>query len=436
MRVNAAIADGSFFENAALSRRVRPRAERGGDVHLLGLVSHGGVHSHIDHLPRAARARPRPGWRTTWIHAFTDGRDVSPTSAVDDLAELPAERIATVVGRYYAMDRDGRWERTERALDAIVGGRRAHVADDPVDGRASELRRGRHRRVHRAGRARRARRGSTPGRRGDLLQLPARPRRASSRSGCSTAGFDLTTMTRYRDDFDCPVAFAEQAVPRRSPRCSREHGAAPAPRGRDGEVRARDVLLQRRRRAGVGGGDAHPRPVARATSRATTASRRCRRARSRALLRRDRRRLPLRGRQLREPGHGRPHGLDPGRRRRRSRPSTRASAASSTRRTRPAASASSPPTTATPSRCSSRTASARTRRTRRTRCRSSLTSTEHVLEAAASSPTSPRPSSAARPRDPGRDDGRRADPTSITNPYVSLVYHPRLYFPPLVAATA
>ena len=61
----------------------------------------------------------------TWIHAFTDGRDVSPHAAAGDLAELPRERIATVVGRYYAMDRDQRWERTERAFDAICRGKGA-----------------------------------------------------------------------------------------------------------------------------------------------------------------------------------------------------------------------------------------------------------------------------------------------------------------------
>src|SRR5206468_6997939 len=111
-RINRAIEDGSFFENPAL----KAAFAKGGDVHLLGLVSHGGVHSHIDHLQALLRFAPE----RTWIHAFTDGRDVSPTSAARDLRELPADRIATVSGRYYAMDRDGRWERTQRAFDAIV----------------------------------------------------------------------------------------------------------------------------------------------------------------------------------------------------------------------------------------------------------------------------------------------------------------------------
>jgi 2,3-bisphosphoglycerate-independent phosphoglycerate mutase len=111
MRVNQAIEDGSLLENEAL----RSAFERGRNVHLLGLVSHGGVHSHIDHLQALLRFAPD----RTWIHAFTDGRDVSPHAAVDDLAELPVNRIATVCGRYYAMDRDQRWERTDRAYRAI-----------------------------------------------------------------------------------------------------------------------------------------------------------------------------------------------------------------------------------------------------------------------------------------------------------------------------
>ena len=122
-RVNAAIRDGSFFENPALVGAFERARERGGDVHLLGLVSKGGVHSHLDHLQALLELARRQGMEDrTWIHAFTDGRDVSPTSAVSDLAELPAERLATVVGRYYAMDRDRRWERTQKALDAIMRG--------------------------------------------------------------------------------------------------------------------------------------------------------------------------------------------------------------------------------------------------------------------------------------------------------------------------
>ena len=114
-RVNAAVRDGSFVENAALVAAFERARERGGAVHLLGLVSKGGVHSHLDHLQALLELARRQGMEErTWIHAFTDGRDVSPTSAVSDLAELPAERLATVVSRYYAMDRDQHWERTQR----------------------------------------------------------------------------------------------------------------------------------------------------------------------------------------------------------------------------------------------------------------------------------------------------------------------------------
>src|ERR687888_1721558 len=108
MRVNRAIEDGLFFRNPALLAAF----ERGRRVHLLGLVSYGGVHSHIDHLRALLRFAPEK----TWVHAFTDGRDVSPHSAAKDLAELPLEQVATVAGRYYAMERDERWERTQRAF--------------------------------------------------------------------------------------------------------------------------------------------------------------------------------------------------------------------------------------------------------------------------------------------------------------------------------
>src|SRR5204863_7915895 len=111
-RVNRAVSSGAIFENETL----KAAFAKGGQVHLLGLVSHGGVHSHIDHLQALLRLAPE----RTWIHAFTDGRDVSPHAAEHDLTELPADRIATIAGRYWAMDRDQRWERTDRALAAIT----------------------------------------------------------------------------------------------------------------------------------------------------------------------------------------------------------------------------------------------------------------------------------------------------------------------------
>jgi 2,3-bisphosphoglycerate-independent phosphoglycerate mutase len=201
MRVNKAIEDGSFFENPALVAAF----ERGEQVHLLGLVSHGGVHSHIDHLKALLRFAPEK----TWIHAFTDGRDVSPHAAVHDLTELPAERIATVAGRYYGMDRDQRWERTDRALAAIIRGE-GEQATDPVAAVHASYDRGvtdefiepvvlegRPRLTH-----------------ADAAIFfnfrPDRARQLSQR--LLEAGYDLTTMTRYRDDLDCPVVFEEQEV--------------------------------------------------------------------------------------------------------------------------------------------------------------------------------------------------------------------------------
>jgi 2,3-bisphosphoglycerate-independent phosphoglycerate mutase len=201
MRVDKAIEDGSFFENETL----RSAVERGRQVHLLGLVSYGGVHSHIDHLRALLRFAPAK----TWIHAFTDGRDVSPHAAAHDLAELPAERIATVCGRYYAMDRDGRWERTDRAYRAICLGE-GEVADDPVEAVRQSYERGITDEfiepVVLSGRPR-------PTRADALIFFNFRPDRARQLTQkLLEAGFDLTTMTRYRDDFDCPVVFGEQTV--------------------------------------------------------------------------------------------------------------------------------------------------------------------------------------------------------------------------------
>jgi 2,3-bisphosphoglycerate-independent phosphoglycerate mutase len=214
MRVNKAIDDGSFFENPAL----RSAFERGERVHLLGLVSYGGVHSHIDHLHALLRFAPEK----TWIHAFTDGRDVSPHAAVKDLAELPADVIATISGRYYAMDRDAHWDRTERAVDAIMRGK-GSVAGDPVEAVRRSYERGLTDEfiepVVLEGRP------HIDPERDTAVFFNFRPDRARQLSvKLIEAGVDLTTMTSYRSDLDVPVAFAEQQVCETLAEVLSEHG--------------------------------------------------------------------------------------------------------------------------------------------------------------------------------------------------------------------
>jgi 2,3-bisphosphoglycerate-independent phosphoglycerate mutase len=148
----------------------------------------------------------------TWIHAFTDGRDVSPTSAVSDLADLPLDRIATVTGRYYAMDRDKRWERTEKALEAIVRRRLCTpVAKDDLLAAVQ--------RSYDAGVTDEFLEpvcvGDAPGvtAADAVIFVNFRPDRARQLSAkLLEEGFDLTTMTRYAAELDVPVAFGEQEV--------------------------------------------------------------------------------------------------------------------------------------------------------------------------------------------------------------------------------
>jgi 2,3-bisphosphoglycerate-independent phosphoglycerate mutase len=201
MRVNKSIEDGSFFENPALVSAF----ERGRNVHLLGLVSYGGVHSHIDHLRALLRFAPEK----TWIHAFTDGRDVSPTSAADDLAELPVERIATVAGRYYAMDRDKRWDRTERAFDAVCRGQ-GEEADDPIAAIRSSYERGVTDEFIEPIVVRDRPRLEPEDAAVFFNFRPDRGRQLSRL--LLDRGYDLTTMTSYSEELDCPVAFDEIRV--------------------------------------------------------------------------------------------------------------------------------------------------------------------------------------------------------------------------------
>ena len=132
VRINDAIENASFFENAAL--RAACAAARGkGTLHLMGLISTGGVHADMKHLAALAELARREKVDNVVIHAFLDGRDMPPRSALELIPRVPA-RIATLHGRYYAMDRDKRWDRVERSYRAIVDaeGPRVTTADDAL----------------------------------------------------------------------------------------------------------------------------------------------------------------------------------------------------------------------------------------------------------------------------------------------------------------
>ena len=127
-RITKAIEDGTFFENPVYAAAL-DNAANGKALHILGLLSDGGVHSHIRHIFAMVKMAHDRGIGRVYLHCFLDGRDVSPTSGADFVAEaqkkcaeLGVGKIATVMGRYYAMDRDKRWDRLERAYDAMVYG--------------------------------------------------------------------------------------------------------------------------------------------------------------------------------------------------------------------------------------------------------------------------------------------------------------------------
>ncbi len=189
-RITDAIADGEIGKSPALRDLIDRLRRSGGTCHLMGLVSPGGVHSHQDHAAALAGILAQAGIPTV-VHAFTDGRDTPPRSADQDLRRLAAALprsvpIATVCGRYYAMDRDKRWERVTKAYSAIVqaeGPRFPDAGAAIADAYAHDLSdefvlAGRHRRLSRHARRRR----------GAVLQLPRRPG-ARDPLGAARSGF-------------------------------------------------------------------------------------------------------------------------------------------------------------------------------------------------------------------------------------------------------
>jgi len=223
-RIDGAIADGTFFDNEALVAACRKAAASpSGRLHLIGLVSDGGVHSGWEHLEAAIELASQEGVPDLVFHAITDGRDTSPTGGAVFLDELgrwlrSAGRIGTVSGRYFAMDRDTRWDRVRLAYDAIVHGEGPRT-DDPVgllrtsyeDGTTDEF-------------IPPTVVGEYDGVGEDEIAVFVnfRPDRARELSmALADPGFDdfprsggplvdLTTMTEYRKGWPYPVAFPEQ----------------------------------------------------------------------------------------------------------------------------------------------------------------------------------------------------------------------------------
>jgi len=144
LRISNEVADGSFNDNPVLRSAVQHAIDSDSTLHLMGLVSPGGVHSHTDHLYALLEMAESMGLKRVGVHAFLDGRDVPPTSAIDFLKNLEAayQRIgvgatATVMGRYWAMDRDNRWDRVERAYNALVHGTGETASDSIASVEAS-----------------------------------------------------------------------------------------------------------------------------------------------------------------------------------------------------------------------------------------------------------------------------------------------------------
>ena len=338
MRVNQAIADGSLFENPVLQAAF----ERGKRVHLIGLVSHGGVHSHIDHVQALLRFAPEK----TWIHAFTDGRDVSPTVGLARSRRAAGrpdrDRRRPLLGdgprQALGPDADApttRWSTgagvvADDVLAAVQASYDAGVTDEFIEPI-----------VH----------AGTPRiEHGDsVIFFNFRPDRGRQLSRLLLdGGFDLTTMTRYSDELDCPVVFGEQHVPETLAEVLSRAGARQLHVAETEKYAHVTYFFNGGVEEPWAGEErilvASPRDVPSYDFKPEMSAA----GGDRPVLRRDRQRLPLRRRQLREPRHGRPHRRDPGGCQGRRDDGCLPRAGSSRRSARSAAPVSSPPITATP----------------------------------------------------------------------------------------
>lgn len=147
-RITKSITEGDFFDNQALCQGVDKAVAANKAVHIMGLLSPGGVHSHEDHLHAMVDMASRRGAKAVYVHAFLDGRDTPPRSAENSLEALDSRlktlgvgRVASLIGRYYAMDRDNRWDRVQAAYDLITQGKADYNAKTPAEGLSAAYKR-------------------------------------------------------------------------------------------------------------------------------------------------------------------------------------------------------------------------------------------------------------------------------------------------------
>ena len=321
-RIDKAAEDGTLGENQVLRDALKD-AER---VHLIGLVSDGGVHASDRHLKALIELAGEWDVPDVVVHAFTDGRDTSPKGGAKFLAEVEGwggARVGSVIGRYFAMDRDERWDRTQKAYDLLVHGKAEHHADTAEQAAKDAYERDEtdefidattvgEEALH------------PPRRRRARLQLPPRPH-APDHARAGRGGLRRDRPRRRAGDralrdagpvrrgLGLPGRVPARAAGRDDRGRDRRPRPAPAARRGDREVPARDVLLQRRRGARARGGDvqARPLPARRADLRPQARDERLRGDRRvrRAL---QGRRARVRDHQLRQRRHGRPHRRDRG----------------------------------------------------------------------------------------------------------------------------
>ncbi len=227
-RISKAIADGDFFANRVLKQACAKAAGRGSTLHLLGLVSGGGVHSDMGHLKACLALAAREKVGRVVVHAFLDGRDTLPRSAKGYLAEIQQEmddlglgRYGVVSGRYYAMDRDTRWDRVKLAYDALVYGQGFFAADAQAAVDAA-YKRGENDEFVRPTVVApeldaRVADGDVclffnfrPDRARELTRAFAEPGFAAFERGPHPPAVDFVTMTEYKKEFGLPVAFAPE----------------------------------------------------------------------------------------------------------------------------------------------------------------------------------------------------------------------------------